>query len=130
MVSMEVTVDKLTNQVTKVLKKFNEEWFTLSSTDSCPTHLFYKTIEGYDITIGDDDERQEYEVMLENIKDKDGNVVSDDRLLQVLSGLFGEPRVIKDNKGKVWFHTFQPTKKVKVHCHNGTLEFYRSYNKV
>jgi len=59
---------KLISAVTKIVKALNAKGFSFVSEDNCEDHFDYLTIEDRDIIVGDDGERQSWNVYLNEIK--------------------------------------------------------------
>jgi hypothetical protein len=113
-------MDKIIKVVTQVVKSFVKEGIEFESTDSGNSDSYeYIDVEGHDITVGDDNNREQWEVSLENIKSEESN------LIKILTNSLGEPtKNIYDNKVYNW-----KTGKVTVVYSKDSIEFYQDYDK-
>ena len=118
---------KLIQKVTKVLKSFNKAKFTFVSgdCDDCGG-LQYDNIEGHEIVIGDDNHREQWSVVLNDVKGPSGDKVNGKDFIDVLTKCLGQPT---DEPRKGCFN-WEIGKNLLVVACDDSIEFYQDYVKV
>jgi hypothetical protein len=111
---------KLLSQVTKVIKSFNKDGFTFKSEDNCEDSLEYFDVEGHEVIVGDDNNRESWNVSLNDIK---GTGSLEDVLVKVL----GTPSQIHDGDRRVF--NWEPSKNVLIVWFEDSIEFTQYYSK-
>ena len=117
---------KLLSQVTKVVKSLNKNGFTFKSEDNCEDNLEYEEVDGHEIIVGDDNERQSWNVSLNDVK---GTTSLEEVLIKTL----GQPSKIHGNpptyEGERRVLNWEPSKNVLIVFFNDSIEFSQYYDK-
>lgn len=129
-------MDKITKLSTKVVRALIKSGMDFASTDSCPDQYFYEEIDGREITIGEDNNRNQWEVMLEDVT-RDGKPVSFQELSDVLTPIFGVathpthylPPDYKLSEPDMNVNNWKIGKKVLVVQRGNALEIYQDFVK-
>jgi hypothetical protein len=111
---------KLLTQVTKVIKSLNKNGFTFKSEDNCEDHLEYLDVEGHEVIVGDDTNRESWNVSLNSIK-------GEGDLTELLVKVLGKPSKIHTGDRKVY--NWEPTKNVIIVFFEDSIEFSQDYEK-
>ena len=113
---------KLLSSVTKVIKSLNKNGFTFKSEDNCEDNLDYIDVEGHEVIVGDDNERESWNVNLETIK-------GGSDLVKVLTGVLGDPTKTHDRGDGTKVLNWDPSKNVIIVQFNDKIEFVQYYSK-
>lgn len=111
---------KLISQVTKVVESLNENGFTFLSEDNCEDELDYIDVEGKEIIVGDDNNRETWNVTLNKVKGPTD-------LRELLISVLGKPDRIQDDERKVL--NWEPDSSILIVYFDDSIEFCQYYTK-
>jgi hypothetical protein len=111
-------MNKVIKQVTKVIKSLDKKGVSFVSEDNCEDSLDYLDIEGHEVIVGDDSERETWNVTLNKV-----SVNVEDILVEVL----GPPTRVFPGQYRVL--NWEPTKNVLIVYSDNSIEFTQYYSK-
>lgn len=109
---------QLLKMVSDLISKFDDRGFTFTSEDECEDHLSYLEVLNHDIIVGDDTNRETWNVHLNNVKGP-----SD--LRDLLVEVFGQPSETLSNGVTNW----KPTPVLWIQHSGDSVEFTQYYTK-
>lgn len=115
---------KITSQVTKVITSLISNGFTFEQGDTCPDEYSYMEVPGVpdDIMVGDDHRREQWSVLLENVK-------GPTPLSHLLVGVLGSPSHTTIRSGGIQVLNWEPSKNLLIVSDETSVEFYQDYTK-
>jgi hypothetical protein len=118
---------KLLSQVTKVIYALNKNAYQFKSEDNCEDSLEYHDIGGHEVIVGDDNERQSWNVQLNDIKGAGDGKIPHDVLTEFLVGVLGPQSKVHTGARKV--NNWEPSKNVLIVHFDDSIEFTQYYSK-
>lgn len=119
---------KVESSLKKVIKFFNKKGFNFECEDNMEDHLDYQNIEGHDVIIGDDTNREQWCCELSKIVDKDGKSLTHVDLTNVLIEVFGLQSKIHNHPSSV-VNNWEPKKNLLIVHRDDSIEFFQYYTK-
>jgi hypothetical protein len=121
---------EIIKSVTKITKILKSRGFTLESEDNCESSLTYHTINGYELVIGDDNEREQWCLRLEKIKSPTGTPVTHQEMTEILIGVLGpQTKQVTRTDLDHTINNWNITKKFYIVHEGDSIEFFQDYTK-
>ena len=119
---------KVESSLKKVIKVLNKKGFNFECEDNCEDHLDYLEIEGHEVIIGDDTNREQWCCELSKIVDRDGKTVTHDDMTKILVEVFGPQSKIHNHPGSI-VNNWEPMKNLLIVHRDDSVEFFQYYTK-